>query len=711
MLKQHDDKSALAASHQIFDMNVDVSTVIIMAQPESAYMIVRIVNHWITNLVNYHPDRETYMDNEWYIKWQESYPYMRSSRRSFFEIYRTLTRNYKVQDKDVTVYMLIDYLKANIPEFIHQYDITEYNNNPNDANLFQFTLNLYYSPKDHESNTFADLASTEKDDFVAYNEIRSIMSYGHTNSSISHMSKSHASLKVTVPEVSAMIDTQVHTGNEDNTQLDKVQNPDLSLSPNELSSQALGPSLRRNTRSKKKTEDLRTLVSQTCQNEIQSEMTALRSELNTTIADSIAKLTELMVKPTIANVTQPTTIPEIKPITIPSTYRKSMPSPRQPPATAQRFDQHINSESTIKRESQYDNTAIRPYQRSGTLNFEYENSSYELRDGVFNKESAKLMEVHNDNDLVQFYQQLQTMVIMYNIFLQEFALLQPWQKSANTIPSTCIFDTIDLKTNTIDAYRRMKTALYTKLTKVKFHNPEHKAIIQHGAIEQDGFEILYDLMTHCHPRLMNATIKYRKVNARPTFNRDDSIYSYCTSLQNWLDIEHINDHHYSNDDLLDIVIEQLRDDTRYDVAVAGIQSEITMRDMMIRQVGPTPYPENLLLRNLPSTIMSYYTVQEKQQLFAKPSTTSMAHQLRDVQDMATINSYTSNPLKRESVDKFCQGCGQFGHSVYHNGCDFCAKLLLANDFLKKHPNAADATNTTNTTLGYKEVCTIGLGTT
>jgi hypothetical protein len=136
-----------------------------------------------------------------------------------------------------------------------------------------------------------------------------------------------------------------------------------------------------------------------------------------------------------------------------------------------------------------------------------------------------------------------------------------------------------------------------------------------------------------------------------------------------------------------------------------------MRDMMIRQVGPTPYPENLLLRNLPSTIMSYYTVQEKQQLFAKPSTTSMAHQLRDVQDMATINSYTSNPLKRESVDKFCQGCGQFGHSVYHNGCDFCAKLLLANDFLKKHPNAADATNTTNTTLGYKEVCTIGLGTT
>ena len=238
----------------------------------------------------------------------------------------------------------------------------------------------------------------------------------------------------------------------------------------------------------------------------------------------------------------------------------------------------------------------------------------------------------------------------------------------------------------------MKTALYIKLTKTIFHNPEHNAIVQHGAIEQDGFEILYDLMTHCHPRLMNATIKYRKVNTPPTFTQKDSVYTFCTNLKNWLEIEHINNHHYSDDDLLNMVIEQLRDDTRFDIAVAGIQSELTMRDMMIRQVGPTPFPGRLLLRNLPATIMSYYTASDKQQLFPTDTSTAMTHQLRDmaiVDTNAVVNSFRQNNIQREPVDKYCQGCGQFGHNVYHNGCDFCAKLLLANDFLKKHPNAAD----------------------
>jgi hypothetical protein len=97
-----------------------------------------------------------------------------------------------------------------------------------------------------------------------------------------------------------------------------------------------------------------------------------------------------------------------------------------------------------------------------------------------------------------------------------------------------MFTAINIETNTIDAYRRMKTALYIKLTKTTFHNAEHEAIVQHGAIDQDGFKILYDLMAHYHPQLMNATIKYRKVNTPPLFTNKDSIYSFCTNLKNWL---------------------------------------------------------------------------------------------------------------------------------------------------------------------------------
>jgi hypothetical protein len=200
-------------------------------------------------------------------------------------------------------------------------------------------------------------------------------------------------------------------------------------------------------------------------------------------------------------------------------------------------------------------------------------------------------------------------------------------------------------------------------------------------------------MTFNFPKGLQATtIKYRKVNSKPVYGAKDSIYSYCTRLQNWLEIERINNHHYSNDDLLNMVIEQLRNDTRFDIAVASIQSELTMRDMMIRQVGDTPFPENLLLRNLPATIMSYYSSTDKEQLFPTTGTSAVSHQLQRhavADEQAMINSFQATPLQRESVDKFCPGCGQFGHSVYHNGCDFCAKFLLASDFLKKHPNAAE----------------------
>jgi hypothetical protein len=136
MLKLHEDKSASAANQQPIDMNVESSTIIITAIPKTAFMIIRIVNHWIKNLLEYHTDCETYIDATWNIMWNESYPYMRSSRRSLYEIYRTLSRNYTISRNDVTVYMLIEYIKANIPNFVNHYDITEFEDNKNDLNHF-----------------------------------------------------------------------------------------------------------------------------------------------------------------------------------------------------------------------------------------------------------------------------------------------------------------------------------------------------------------------------------------------------------------------------------------------------------------------------------------------------------------------------------------------------------------------------------------------
>ena len=93
-------------------------------------------------------------------------------------------------------------------------------------------------------------------------------------------------------------------------------------------------------------------------------------------------------------------------------------------------------------------------------------------------------------DLVHYYEEIQSDAITYNIFLQQFDLLKPWQKYVtNTLPPTCIFDELTLNDNTIDAYNRMKNALYTKLSKSSINDVEYKAIIKHGSIGNDGFEI------------------------------------------------------------------------------------------------------------------------------------------------------------------------------------------------------------------------------
>jgi hypothetical protein len=78
--------------------------------------------------------------------------------------------------------------------------------------------------------------------------------------------------------------------------------------------------------------------------------------------------------------------------------------------------------------------------------------TWDLRDASFLKDTGTLMTVKNDTDLVQFYKQIQAMAIMFNIFVQQFQNLQPWNRSINTIPSTCIFTTINSNDNTINAY-------------------------------------------------------------------------------------------------------------------------------------------------------------------------------------------------------------------------------------------------------------------
>mmetsp|Transcript_3228 Transcript_3228/g.4537 ORF Transcript_3228/g.4537 Transcript_3228/m.4537 type:complete len:139 (-) Transcript_3228:1079-1495(-) len=69
---------------------------------------------------------------------------------------------------------------------------------------------------------------------------------------------------------------------------------------------------------------------------------------------------------------------------------------------------------------------------------------------------------------------------------------------------------------------------------------------------------------------------------------------------------------FSDDDILNIIVKQLQGDTRYDIALAVINSELTLKDTFQRHLGHSIFPKGLKIKNLPSTIMSYYSETDKQ---------------------------------------------------------------------------------------------------
>jgi hypothetical protein len=702
MLKKASSVSTMDLRQSI---TINDDQIVMIAQPRTIPKLMRIINHWIDNLIRHTDDTNINMKSTWYTKWKAVYKFVRSSKRSFLEVYHIITTDYTATSDTITVLDLIQYFVKNIPRFVSHYDVNNIPDHDNDKNYFQFTLKLYYThtPFQDDNNAFNSIRSIDSAiAYIPFTDNHSITTWNTNASIVSQTSTIPPTMVITHDNEIPNEDESVKSAVESNTKSPISGDTNLSYSPADVP-QATNPVLPMSNRfqkNNKKSEELKSLVSQTCKSEIQNEMKTIRNDmtdLKSTLKDDLDGQTQAITNllKTTFNIDEPlSTIPDHTKSNVLPVFRHSMPSPK---AKANPKDQ-LPPETSAPNQIRSDQTTYRKastpgYQRSGTLTFEYNNDQYELRDGDFNKNTVKLITVTTKSDLVNLYKQLQTLAVTYNIFVEQFDKLQLWSRSSDTIPPTCIFHTLDINTNTVDAYRRMKSALYTKLSHATFDHPQYQAIIKHGSITQDGFEILYDLMTYCHPRLIDATTKLRTTNQRPDFEVTDSIYSYTEKLQVWIDIENINKHHLSHDDILNIVIEQLQNDTRYEIAIAGINSELTLKDTFHRHMGSSIFPEGLKLRNLPSTIMSYYSEEDKKALFPTPSSNSgIISTLYTPDDLsnAIINSFNGRQSNtaRKSIDEMCKGCGKYGHDIFHNGCDFCAQFVLAGEFFKKHPKAS-----------------------
>jgi hypothetical protein len=602
-------------------MIINDNDVSLIAKPKTLFKIIQIINQWIDNIVHHYKDQSV-INNEqtWYRKWKVLYPIICSSKRSVIEVYRFITED--LLAPTASVLDVLNQFLDTIPELSTYQTLTSIDDKDINPNYMRYTLRLYYTPCMDPNNQFASIASNSIDNYCTFKDNKSIMTWNTTMSAASIASVPSV-VTTTKPVIETSVQIEPKIADTPVSSDSNISLLDTKLSPTAI----LSNQDTRKQKLNKKSDDLKSIIAISCKQEIGKEMQQVQSELDNkmndlklTIEDSITD-NYVKLEKIISNALHNLSVHHHQPnITVSSILKANQPSPRTmtPKMTMFKFDDTDDMDQKTQ-PSKMDNSFKDPmqcaFQKSGTLVFYYDENMYELRDGDFNKLKSTFTSVETKSDLIILYKQLHGMAIAHNIFLQVFESLVPWDKNPNSITPTCIFTTINTEENTVDAYQRMKSALYHKLTQVTFKNQEYHAIVEHGKTEQDGFNILYDLMTLYHPKLVAITNKYRNINEKPTFDRSNSIYSFCNKLQSWLDIECINNHIHTEDDIINMVLEQLRADTRYNKAVESITQQLTFNDTFQRQLGTVVFPDGLKLRNLPGTIMSYYSPTEKLELF------------------------------------------------------------------------------------------------
>ena len=696
-------------------MVISNNKVEMIATLELLYKVIRVINHFVEHIINHYEndDYEVSKQALWYLRWKNQYPIIKSSRRTMIETHRLVHEDYITRDNDITVYQFFMQLLNIIPHLNTCYDILPINDDGAiNSNKFKLIVTLYDGKLMDVNNPYGDLEASESTrSYRGFAENKSVTTWHTMASKASQESNTlppivPADVVVNKDSISLQLDETPQTNPpiiKPKADAPQDESPDSKPSGiTQDSNLTYSPApIQKNVRFTRNQQMMKDEIIKDCKKQIDDGIQGLRTSLETLLIDqnnilrgnnnnNYARKTQQVQNPTPA-------VSHFRP--------RNRPSPNHR-GTSRSMNNSYPSNPTHGTPNTSPSSFIVSYQRSGSMLFRYQSSEFELRDQQYNKNSSDLREVTTKTDLVHFYEEMQSDAISYNIFLQQFDLLSPWAKyTTNTIPPTCILQHLTAVDNTIDAYNRMKNALYNKLAKSTFHDPEYDAIVKHGSIGKDGFEVLYELMTHCHPKLLVSTTKIRDTNKQPALTSIDSMYYYCEKLTTWLTIENIKGLTHNDDQVLDIIMEEMRQDEKYEKAVTSLTSELSIKDTFQRMNSAATFPEHLKLYHLPSTIMSYYTKEERADLFPTDTTgdgvvnsmyareplneAEMGSEMNDLVQ-AIIRAMkdskgTSTKVTRERLDEMCEECGMWGHNVYQTGCDRCAQYLMIKKYLENNP--------------------------
>lgn len=74
---------------------------------------------------------------------------------------------------------------------------------------------------------------------------------------------------------------------------------------------------------------------------------------------------------------------------------------------------------------------------------------------------------------------------------------------------------------------------------------------------------------------------------------NDCICTFVEKLETWLAIENINGLQHTDDQILDVMMEQMRTDAWFNLAGQSINSELVMQDVYTCTHGLIIFPEHL----------------------------------------------------------------------------------------------------------------------
>ena len=329
------------------------------------------------------------------------------------------------------------------------------------------------------------------------------------------------------------------------------------------------------------------------------------------------------------------------------------------------------------------------------VTFNHQGSTYTLQEREFLKSSPSLQAPLTEDDTLSLYSSLQKHALIYNIFITPIDQVAIWDLAPGSVPTTCNLDPVG-NNNFHQAYQQMATAIFSKLNKVKYDKvPFFSNMIDYKKATQDGYRVLYAFLTCCHPKLVQRT----KMDI-PKMVPNGNFFSFMRMFNNWLEYEKIAQRNYSDIENLSVVIDVLKTDGRFEKALSTINMQKQLYEQMCKLNKNQPIPRELTVDIIPYTIMNAYESDEKRDLFSDSNETDAPtinrlnndqnnnRQRGPPQRNAKFRMPVVQPLGagRARVDEVCKGCGNFGHSVFKNGCDFIANHIRATRFIESNPN-------------------------